>query len=152
LKGVKRFQAVRPRACKKPPALDRRPHGVILGYARHPLLEGAGNVGNGGRREAPFISWTLGRAPDPGWLSEGESVRDVSARGGGTGAWTVVVRLRDRRGGRRVRNRVVIRVADDYEDHESILYTAVLCKTPVPPRLPPGLGIGWESPTCDLST
>jgi hypothetical protein len=39
LKGVKRFQAVRPRACKTPPALDRRPHGVILGYARLPLLK-----------------------------------------------------------------------------------------------------------------
>ena len=39
LKGVKRFQAVRPRACKKPPALDRRPHGVILGYARLPLIK-----------------------------------------------------------------------------------------------------------------
>ena len=37
LKAVKRFQAVRPRACKTPPALDRRPHGVILGYARLPL-------------------------------------------------------------------------------------------------------------------
>ena len=35
--GVKRAQAQRPRASRKPPALDRRPHGVILGYARLPL-------------------------------------------------------------------------------------------------------------------
>ena len=31
LKGVKRFQAVRPRACKKPPALDRDPPWRHLG-------------------------------------------------------------------------------------------------------------------------
>jgi hypothetical protein len=32
------FQAVRPRACKKPPALDRQRHRLVLGYARLPLL------------------------------------------------------------------------------------------------------------------
>ena len=36
--GVKRVQAQRPRACKKPPALDRDPQRLILGYASPPLI------------------------------------------------------------------------------------------------------------------
>ena len=43
--GVKRLQAERPRACIKPPALDRQRHGLILGYARLPLVSARGPRG-----------------------------------------------------------------------------------------------------------